>query len=369
MPQWSSRSLSVLIFVFVVFLIIFNIGVFLSGPTTLSIPLDPFDSGHRIRMKGLSLTNLPVFLESFPRSTNVSRIEVTCNGEALVAGRLFPLESNSYLGLFDLCDDVVIETSPRFTGIGTWLRVRRPRAVFVLFCSRYAFLGLVALCFFILFQNRKQFSSLRSVLIIQISILGMIDPFFVFADFFPSVYWLHLTIFTVFWWRCACELFVQYAPLLRLKPLFPKLFVFVPVLLFHLSKLTPGILMAGLGIVGSSIVPLYGAWFLVKAGNTTGKLTLGIHIVSGVFALTIAFVANFLFLFDDLQDEPVIRTLEVTVLGCFAIFQTFLHMGESTDESELHIGKRESHRYEQIEELLEALTHLDDDVKFEIPQG
>jgi hypothetical protein len=164
--------------------------------------------------------------------------------------------------------------------------------------------------------------------------------------------------------------FVQYSPLLRLQPIVSKAVVSLHSFMFLVAVLNEGIGLLGVGIVSAIVLPLYGAWFLVKAGNTTGKLTLAIHIVSGVFALTVAFLVNLLVLWSsEFRDEPVVRTFEVTVVGCFAIFQTIFHMGESTDESEVPIGKREVHRYEAIEELLEGLTHMDEDIKFDVPQG
>jgi hypothetical protein len=67
------------------------------------------------------------------------------------------------------------------------------------------------------------------------------------------------------------------------------------------------------------------------------------------------------------RDEFVCQTVEFTVLGGYSIFQMIFQMGEKSDEAEEHISKPK--KYEKIEEMLEALTRMDDEVRFELPES
>jgi hypothetical protein len=308
-----------------------------------------------------------VFIEAFPRSHSPATLEGNCGDDTPISKRQLSLKKNSYLGLFELCDDVTLRVSPKVDGVGLWLTLRRPIATRISSVCRYAMVVLVGGSFVIMFRNGKHFSVMRSVLIIQACCFFMLDPLFLFLEIFHSLHFIHWVLFCFFWWRCACEVFLEYSPLVRQRAIFFRALLAIPAVYFLFAALSGARLMGVLAISLSSTPPILGVWFLTKAGSTTGKVALVAHMVPGCGAMTAVYIANVLQVFDSpFRDELLCQMIEISVVGTFAVFQMVFHMGERSDESEEHIAKQQPGKFGKIDELLEALTQMDEGVRFDI---
>jgi hypothetical protein len=286
----------------------------------------------------------------------------------MVTGRAISLSRNAYLGLFDLCEDVVITTSPVVHGSGQWLTIRRSAVTQWLWIDRDLMLVLVGGAFVFLFRNGKHFSVLRSVLVIQVCCFFMLDPVYIIIELFHSLHFCHAFLFSLFWWRSTSEVFLQYCPLIRQKPIVYRGVIAVPAVVLLLAALSRSQFLATVSLATASALPVLAIIFLVKAGSTQGKVTLIVHIVAGIGSMWIVFILNvFQILDSSLRDELVSQTLEITVIGAYALFQMIFQMGERSDEAEEHIAKPK--KYEKIEEMLEALTHMDEEVRFEVAES
>jgi hypothetical protein len=194
----------------------------------------------------------------------------------------------------------------------------------------------------------------------------MLDPLFLLLEVFHSLHFIHWIVFCFFWWRCACEVFLEYSPLVRQRTVVYRTLLALPAVCFLFATLSGGRLAAVIAIALASILPALGVWFVAKAGSTTGRVALVAHMVSGCGAMTVAYLANVLQVFDSpFRDELLCQTVEISVVGAFAVFQLVFHMGESSDESEEHIAKQQPRKFGKIDELLEALTQMDDGIRFD----
>jgi hypothetical protein len=272
-----------------------------------------------------------------------------------VRGRAFSLARNSHLGVLALCDDVAIAVEPLVHGSGLWRTVRRPSASRLLWIARYAALALVGAAFAFLFRSGRHASVLRSVLVVQACCFFMLDPLRALVELCHALSFIDSLMFALFWWRGASEVFLQYGPRARQPPAFYRSAVAVPA----------GAALLALLAAAAVVIAVLAAVFLAKVGETQGKATLTVHIVAGAGTMFLLFVVKVCRVLEaPLRDEFICQTIEITALGCYAFFQMIFQMGERNDEAEECIAKPK--KYEKIEEMLEALTHLDDEVQFDL---
>jgi hypothetical protein len=281
----------------------------------------------------------------------------------MVRGRSIFLSGNSYLGIFELCDDISITVGPLIYGSGLFLTVRRPSATKFLWIARYTMLFFIGAAFIFLFRSGKHFSVLRSVLVIQVCCFFMLDPLHILFELFHSISFLHSALFVLFWWRGTSEVFLQYCPLIRQQPTVYRSIIAIPAAFFLATAVFNSQFLATAALFTVPVVGVLGIIFLVKVGNTQGKVALVVHIVAGAGTMIAVLLVNVCRIVDSsLRDEFICQTVEITVLGSYALFQMIFQMGERNDEAEEHLAKPK--KYEKIEEMLEALTHMDEEVRF-----
>jgi hypothetical protein len=196
----------------------------------------------------------------------------------------------------------------------------------------------------------------------------MLDPLHIVSELFHSLSFLHSALFALFWWRGAAEVFLQYCPLIRQQAAVYRAVIAIPAVAVLFALLSRSQFLATAALLTAPVVAVLAIVFLGKIGKTQGKVTLIVHIVAGAGTMIAVFFVKVCRIVDSsLRDEFVCQTIEITALGCYALFQMIFQMGERNEEAEEHIAKPK--KYEKIEEMLEALTRMDEEVRFELPDS
>jgi hypothetical protein len=368
MPQWRPTSLCILVVSVLLFLFFFNSGAFIFGPSALSIPFNPSNGSVTLRIKNLAFSNFPAFIESHPPQNSKVTLTSFCGSEVAIRGRSVSLLRNNYLGLFELCEDLSITAAPIIYGSGLWLTVRHSTATKLIWIGRYVMLFFVGAAFMFLFKNGKHFSVLRSVLVTQSCCFFMLDPLFLVFDIFRSIGVVHWGVFALFWWRAASEVFLQYCPLIRQSGAFYRGVMGAPGIALLLATAWRSSFLGKVALAAGMVPVALAVAFLVQAGHTQGRVALTVHIVGGTVAMVLVYLVNVVgIVFVSLRDEFVCQTIEFSVLGCYPLFQMIFQMGERNDEAEEHISNPK--KYEKIEEMLEALTRFDEEIRFEVTES
>ncbi|OHS96308.1 hypothetical protein TRFO_37524 [Tritrichomonas foetus] len=411
MPQWNSKSLTILICTFSVFLFVFNFFASFVGPIAHYEPLSTNPSSFNIRMRNLKRWNFPLSIVSYPytkpkqshshtshhisptNNSPNSNIEYIndqaikqinfngyCKNKLVFSNQSLSLPSPFVFGVFRFCTDFDIFVYPFFQQTSLFLRSKNTLLSIILTFIRYSFIFIIFFSFYRFFSLGKNLSVMRSVLVIQICVIMMLDPFIFLSSFFPSLFFFHYVFFGFGWWRCACEIFTEYAPLVRQKAsLFKYVFLiplvsFLAVYFFRNEKNSSESRLKTVVVVFSClcglVLPIFGIWFIFKAGNTSGKSALFIHLFAGILALTVVyFLKIFMISYENFADSFLSYSMEISFLAAYAMFQAIFQAGESSDESEQHLPHQQTNiRYEKIEELLESLTNMDDTVKFDLAE-
>ncbi|EAX96281.1 hypothetical protein TVAG_324550 [Trichomonas vaginalis G3] len=372
MTQWKLRSLVILVVAFLAGLILFNAGAYLMGPKIQALPFTPTNRGYSIKVSNISFISLPVFIESYPLVDNTSYLSILCGEEAKINDNIISLTSEYNIGLLTLCKDMTVEVWPRNEKCGFWLKRNQPLFSFTVIFFRIIFLGIVGVTFYLLFSHNKNFSIMRSTLITQISCLLILDPIQLIYNFIPSISIIHNIISALGWWRASAELFAEYAPLVRTQYTFYRNVMIAPSVILLFTTVFQGLcrysfpnFMFLFGMCGFLVVPVLSTWFLFKAGSTSGKFALTIHIMSGMISLSVAYLMKILRNFnDDFRESILSETLEISFIGAYALFQTIFQTGESKDES-ARLLPQAVNRYDKIDELLDVLGEIGDDARFE----
>ena len=379
MPQWNPKSLTLLICSFSGFLIIFNIFAFYVGTISKYFTFSCFYPSFSLTAKNLQPFSYPLYIVF--KTHNEKQKEIQCKlfsqEDAITINKNIQngIEYFWKLPLGFSSSNLEISISPLILDTEVYLRVQNNFLMMVIIILRYIFIVAIGICFSILFKNGKNLSVLRSVLIIQICSIFMLDPLKILSELFPYFSMLHYFLFCLGWWRASCELFLEYAPLVRQKASFFKYFNLVPCIsilfcyfyqeqIFHVR-----ILAISMCFASGSILIIICIWFIMKSGNISAKSTLIIHLTSGIIPLTfIYYIKVFSLLSESFRDSFFSYSAEISFLFVFAMFQFIFQNGESANDSNQRISNQQTNtKYEKIEELLESLTNLDDDVKFEFP--
>ena len=375
MVQWKAQSLFLLVFVFLISLIIFNTCAFSLGKSISSLPFTPNSRGYSIHLENFSRKIIPLTVESYPLQENTSYLSIWCGEEAQVNDYVISLKENYHVSIFSMCKDMTIEIWPRHENIGFYVKGQKPLHSFIIIFIRIIFLITISLTFYTFFSHNKNFSVMRSTLITHISCLLILDPFALLLNIMPSISIIHCIISTVGWWRATTELFAEYAPLVRPQTSFYKYIAAVPaVILFFCTALENACrfsipdFMFTLATIGGMIIPITSIWFLIKAGQTSGKTALTVHIVGGTLAFTTCYFMKVLYNCSECFRESLFcQTLEITFVGAYALFQTVFQAGETKDES-ARLLPQKVRRYDKIDELLDVLGDIGDDPHFDMTQ-
>ena len=375
MVQWKAKSLFLLVFTFLTSLLIFNLCAFVLGKSISSLPFTPNSRGYSIHLENLSRKILPLTVESYPLSENTSYLSIWCGEEAEVNDYVISLKESYHVSIFSMCKDMTIEIWPRHSNIGFYAKSQKPIHSLIILLTRILLLSVISFTFYIFFSYNKNFSVMRSTLITQISCILIIDPFQIIQNILPSISIIHCIISTAGWWRACTELFAEYGPLVRPQASFYKYISAIPSVILFFSTAMETMcrfsfpdFMLTLGIIGGFIVPIVAIWFLIKAGHTSGKTALTVHILSGTLSLSICYYMKILYNCSEAFRESLYcQTLELTFIGGYALFQAIFQAGESQDES-ARLLPQKVRRYDKIDELLDVLGDIGDDPHFDLTQ-
>lgn len=384
MPQWSRKTLTTLLCSFLGFLFIFNFLASINGPISYYEPFQVTQTGFKLKTVNLKRRSYPVSIIRFSENqTSKLGITIFCNAKQLYSNYLISNAKPFTLGLHNYCPNYSIYVDPITPETSLFFRFQQPQLNAFLIFFKILISAVIFISFFRLFSIGKNLSVLRSVLITQICVVFMLDPFEWISIVFPSLRFLHYIVFSFGWWRCTCEIFSEYIPLVRQKTSLFKFMILIPLSTLILSflfrnhnnqnSITKMALMILSNFAGL-VVPILGFWFIFKAGNTTGSSALIIHILSGVFVMSSIYFIEILMLSfenDINYNFPFVNlTIESSFLGAYAMFQIIFKVGETSDESEQYLPHQQqpggNQKYEKIEELLESLEAIDDNVKFEL---
>lgn len=375
MVQWKPKSLFLLVSTFLVSLIAFNGAAFWLGPSISSLPFTPNSRGYSIHLENVSRKFVPLTVESYPLDSNSSYLSVWCGEEAEVNDYVISLKKTYYISIFSMCKDMTIEVWPRHENIAFYVKGQKFSHSFVVFITRAVFLVAIGFSFYTFFSHNKNFSVMRSTLITQISCMFILDPFALFQNILPSVSLIHCIVSSIGWWRACSEIFIEYGPLVKSQTTFykyiaavPAVFLFITTSFETFCRYTFPNFMLLFGSFGGMIIPILTIWFLLKAGNTSGKTALTIHVVGGSFAMSICYFMKILYnCNEEFRESLVCQTLEISFVGAYALFQTVLQAGESRDES-ARLLPQNVRRYDKIDELLDVLGDIGDDPHFDLDQ-
>lgn len=384
MPQWSRKSLTILICSFSGFLFVFNFFASFNGPISYFEPFQVTRTGFKLKTENLKRGSYPISIIKFSENQTKLKLTIFCNAKQLYSNYPISTAKPFTLGLHHYCANYTFYTDPLIPETSIFLRFQHPNLNLFIIYIKIIFSAIIFISFYRFFSLGKNLSVLRSVLIIQICVVMMLDPFEWISIIFPSLRIFHHILFCFGWWRCTCEIFAEYIAILRQKTSVFKFMVTIPLCGLILSYLFRNYYsqnyiskkaLVVISIFSGTVVPTLGFWFIFKAGNTTGRSALLIHIFSGVIAISAVYFIEIL----NLSFENEI-SYDISFLGCsieasflcaYAMFQTIFKVGETNDESEQYLPHQQqggNHKYEKIEELLENLEAIDDNVKFEIPE-
>lgn len=374
MSQWKAQSLVILCVTFLAFLFIFNLGAFQLGKSVNPIPFQPSERGYEVNIANLSLSNLPISVESYPLSGKTSYISILCGDEAEVYDQIISLSEEYYLSLFSLCDRIKIEIWPKHENIGFWVRGHNPTHSLIVFLARAGFISATSIAFYLLFQSGKNNSVMRSILITQTSVILILDPLQLISTFFPSISLLHALISCIGWWRAVAEIFAEYGPLVRhhknstyrIIAAVPSLILFICVVSEKMSRFSCPKFIFALGTVGACVLPIAAVVFLTKARHVSGMCTLAVHVISGTLTMSIAYIMKFMRnVHDDFRDSLFCEIAEISFVGAYAMFQTVFQFGESREKPSL-ISQGPMRRVESIDGMLDTMGDFGNTVTFDV---
>lgn len=386
MPQWSRKSLTILICSFSGFLFVFNFFASFKEPISYYEPFKVTRTGFKLKTQNLKRWNYPISIIKYAENqTAQHKLTIFCNAKQLYSNYIISTAIPFTLGIHHYCSDYTFYIDQLLPETLLFFKFQQPKLNLFIVFSKIIFSAIIFISFYRLFSLGKNLSVLRSVLIIQVCVVMMLDPIEWISIIFPTFRVFHYILFCFGWWRCTCEIFSEYIPLLRQKtslfkytitiPLFSLIFSF-----FFRNRYSQNFLakkaLVILSLLSGTVVPTLGLWFIFKAGNTTGRSALIIHIFSGVIAMSAVYFIEILYL--SFENEmsfnfPFIGySIEASFLVAYAMFQTIFKVGQTNDESEQYLPHQQqqegNHKYEKIEELLENLEAIDDNVKFELPE-
>lgn len=386
MPQWSRKSLAILICSFTGFLFVFNLFASFNESILYYEPFKVTRSGFKLKTQNLKRGSYPISIIKFSDSQTAElKMTIFCNAKQLYSNYLISTAKPFTLGLNHYCSNYTFYVDPLTPETSLFLRFQHPKLNLFMIFIKILFSAIIFIPFYRFFSLGKNLSVLRSVLIIQICVVMMLDPFEWISNIFPTLRIFHYILFCFGWWRCTCEIFAEYIPLLRQKTSIFKYSIMIPLFGLILSFLfrnyysqnyIPKKILVIISIFSGTVVPILGFWFIFKAGNTTGRPALIIHIFSGVIVMSAVYfieILNLSFENEMTFDSSFLgHSIEASFLVAYAMFQTIFKIGETNDESEQYLPHQQQqegdHKYEKIEELLESLEAIDDNVKFELPE-
>jgi hypothetical protein len=331
MPRWKPRSLLILCVSFVLFLLAFNVGSLFLPPLRFAIPFDSSARGYELTVSNLTRRNYPLCVEPYPPSAAICYLTMICGSQATVYNKPITLSSPHFLNAFSTCDLIKLDVWPNQRGTGLWFRgVSMSTALIQV--SRAVFVIVVVAVFLFLFRRGRHNSAMRSILIIQISAIFMLDPPHLVISYAPWIGKLHPLALCVGWWRGAAEIFEEYVPILRVQRAgLYKLFTAVPSVILWIATFSEEwsmflftAVISFFGTIGGLCLPVAAVYFFV-----TKEVTTQIHVVSGTVAMTVVYFINLLkALSAEIKDAPIADTIEVSIIGSYALFQTVFQFGE-----------------------------------------
>ena len=358
--------------VFLLFLIIFNIGSFMLGRLTKEIPFEPSGDKWESHVENLLMSNFPISIVSSPTLSDTSHISIFCGLKEEIHDRSVTLSGEFYLNAFSLCDDLRVEIWPKQEDTGLWIRGRLPLQNLVLFATRLVFIGVVSIAFYFLFRSGANNSFMRSILITQASVILILDPLELMSIFFPSIRFLHALLSCIGWWRAVAEIFAEYGPLLRQQKssvyrtfaAVPSIILFIVIASERISRSV--FVMSIIGYIGAFILPIAAVLFLIQARRVYERKALTVHVVSGAMAMTVAYLMKVLRVTDDdFRDSLFCETAEISFVGAYAMFQMIFQFGGSNSTPGLG-SQGQLNRYETIDGMLEAIGDFGNEINFQI---
>jgi len=373
MPQWKVQNMVFMVAFFIISLLVFNIAGFLLGSKIQLIPFIPTNRGYSIKLMNVSIANMPIYIDAYPPCTNVSYLSVWCGEEAEVNEHKISLASRYYMSVFSLCSQLTIEIWPRHDNIGVWLHGNYSRYCLLLESLRFLFCSIIGFSFYLFFSNNKNQSVMRSILITQASCLLMLDPLHFITSYFHGFSIIHSIISSAGWWRATVELFSEYGPLVRNSNSFYRITMSVPsifLVFISLSDKLSRFLFPNsvlyIGLVLGCALPILSLWFLENAGNTSGKMALILHVMSGSITLSaFYFMTMMKQISDEFKSSLMCETIEISFVSVYCMFYTIFHTGDTKGESTSFLTQNSVRRYDKIDELLNILGENEDEAKFE----
>ena len=375
MPQWKAGSLFGLFSFFCVFLLSFNISAFKLNRKEYFYPFQISENGFRANISNVSIANLPIVIHPFPYVNENANLTIWCGLQAFKSGELISFSSDISLSKTTKCNQMMIEIIPLTNLTGVWIKSIHPtQNILNIFLRNFISL-LFILVLFLFYKKGKAASTQRSTIIIIFSAIFILDPLSTLLKLFLPKFSLHLSnLFLCYGlWRMANELFSEYAPLVRQShKLFkfitamPSIFLFILFYFKNKSFISEEILTF-CGVLIGILLPCLAIWFLVMAGNTTGRFALIMQISSGVFILTSVFFINFLKMIDkSFSSSFVADMFEISFITAYTIFQLIFKAGESVEEEAMgHLPSTPVRRFDKIDEILNSLVAEDESIKFD----
>lgn len=389
MAQWNPRSLTILICVSTAFLFTFNYFASFIGPLKYSQSFNPTPNGFSLNLNHLKLMHFPISIVGYSENQTAQfKATIFCGSKPIMNSKSISLISPYQIGFLQYNSNYKIFIEPAIPNTALFLELRDPILNIIIQILRFTFIFILFVIFFILFKNGKNFSVLRSVLIIQMMIIFMVDPFTFIGMCFPSLNFISYFIFSFAWYRCAIEVFNEYSVLVRHNSLIFKILLSIPffcqIVLYLVKGYDPAHLIKYLFVListlaGFNIIAL-GCYFIMKVGKTTGRSSLIIHITTSVLVLSMVYFISIMEyaynheLSFSFTGSFLCQTLQISFLGIFGLFQTVFQVGENEANSDSYIPRQLTQRkvgkkYEKIEELLESLESMNDTVKFDMTES
>lgn len=369
MAEWNPKSLTKLVLFFLFFLLLFNTGGYLYGPTIVSFPFSPTNRGYITKLLSYSVASLPISIEAYPSISKPTFLSLWCGEDLPLSEQQINLKKKHNIGILSLCEPETIDVYPQTNNSGLWIETVRPSANLIMLLSRLFFLSLLGLTFYALFKNGKNFSSLRSSLINCVGCIFIIDPLNIFHPIIPDIQYIHMVLTCFGWWRTSAEIFSEYAPLVQASSNFYKKVAAAPTLILLVAHITslagivlPMAVFTSITIAGAAVLPVAAVWFLVRAGNTAGRAALFVHVTGGVSAMSLVFLAKMMALGPSPPHMMLLFTVEISFAGTFGLFHALLEAGESRGGGGL--SSQAVRRYDKIDELLDTLGEGGEGARF-----
>lgn len=372
MAQWTVKNLTVLILVFGIFLVTFNISAIPFENKKKSIPFSFSNQIYRAIVHKTTFFNYPLVVKAIPPTNSKANLSIWCGLLKYKNDILISLNSDYNIGYSLNCPNITIELSPIQENTSIWLQIQNHSSSMILEITQYVFLLALILTFILYYIKRKSRSTQRSTVIIILSSIFMLRPLSALMQVTDILEPLNKFLFIFGLFRFSIELFSEYSPLVRQSQKVYKIVCAVPAAFLFLFECIPNDLIqilpvSYMGTLVGLIVPVVGVVFLFMAGNTTGKFSLIIQIMSGSLVSCAVFYIRMLCIIDVFYDSSfIIHIFEISIIASYAMFQAIIKSGETVEEEEMsHISHNKVHRYDKIDEILNDLVGEDDVVKFE----